>query len=158
MDHEDALERQLVRAAGGSDRTARVVHIGQWLEQRDARSTRAGAPLAQTSAVTLARAPELPAPREQLRDGEADVVACLLELATGIAEPDDEPVRRGAAAREPQTLLGALAALASGARVLRAGIGGSLATFADDLRLELDLALVFRPQPGRGQRRDDRFL
>jgi len=116
------------------------------------------APLAQPSAaVTLARAPELPAPREH----SATTKPTLWRVCTN-SRPGLPSRRRaspqGAAAREPQTLLGALAALASGARVLRAGLGGSLATFADDLRLELDLALVLRPQPGRGQRRDDRFL
>jgi hypothetical protein len=68
-------------------------------------------------------------------------VTSSLVLAAGIAEPDDEPIYDRAAAREPQLLLGALAACGGFLSRGAVRVGGALGAFTDDPGLELQLGI-----------------
>jgi len=72
---------------------------------------------------------------------EADVVTGSLVLAAGIAEPDDEPIYDRAAAREPQLLLGALAAWGGFLSLGAVRVGGAFGAVPDELSLELKLGI-----------------
>jgi hypothetical protein len=141
---EHALERQSVGAARRTDRATGLVHVGLRLEQRDARTPGAGASFTQASAVAIARTSGVPAHGQPLDHREADVVARSLVLAPGITQPDDEPIYDGAAAREPQLLLGALAACGGFLSLGAVRVGGALGALTDDLSLELQLAIRLR--------------
>jgi len=102
---EHALERHAVGPARRADASPGVVHVGLRLKQRDLGPAGARTPLAQAAAVAVALAPERPAARELVGDGEADVVPRALILPPRVAEPDDEPVDRGTAREAQRRLL-----------------------------------------------------
>jgi hypothetical protein len=114
MHDEHTLERQPVGAPRWTNRAPCIVHERLGLEQRDTRATRSSASLTQATAIAIARPREAPPGREPFQHGKADVVAGPLVFAPRIPEPDDEPIRDRAGAREPQWLLGARAAVAGG--------------------------------------------
>src|SRR5829696_6478216 len=95
VDHEHAVEVELVRAARRTDRAPGVVHVRLRLEHRDARTARPGAPLAQLAGELLARLRQVPARDQRVRDLEADVVRRRGVAAAGVPEADDQPVDRG---------------------------------------------------------------
>ena len=161
---QHALQRQLQRAARRADRAAGLVHVGLRAQHGHARSPRAvppaaspapaGAPLDVAPAEAVPGLAELPARDERLGDREADVVPGARVLGARVAEPDDQPVDRcaAAAAEASQQLLlllgGALGALLD-LRALLVLAGLALA-LADELRLGLDFFLDFGLQARRG--------
>lgn len=70
----------------------------------DPRLRTASPALGQTTAKAIFRTRKLPLLDEPVGHHEADVVASVGVLATGVAEPDDQPVGRGAAAEGAQEL------------------------------------------------------
>ncbi len=112
-----------------------------------------GAALRDQSAKSRPGAPEIPALGKRVGHHEADVVTAAGVLATGVAEPDDQPVggsdrAAAAATKRPaqRWLLSAGAAVASGALGRLALVGGRRLglALADELGLGLDLVFCFR--------------
>ena len=107
VDHEHALERQLQRAAGRTDRAPGVVHVGLRAQHRDRRRAAAVGPAAPAGAPGAAaresgpcRAGSSQRSASSSATMEADVVARPGVLAAGVAEPDDQPVDGPATATE----------------------------------------------------------
>src|SRR5215217_2415771 len=92
VDDDDAVEVELVGAAGGADGAAGLVHVGLRAQDGDARAAGAGAPLAQLTGELLLGLGQVPAPSERLGDLEADVVRALGVRRARVAQPDDQPV------------------------------------------------------------------
>src|SRR5829696_3929519 len=95
VDHEHAIEVELVGAARRTDRAPGLVHVRLRLEHRDARTAGPGASLAQLAGELLARLRQVPARDQRVRDLEADVVRRRGVAAPGVPETDDQPVDRG---------------------------------------------------------------
>ena len=122
------------------------------------------APVGDQAAELLARARQVPALREQVRDLEADVVAGTGVAGPRVAEADEQEVdgrARPAAAEQAQERLAFVAAL--GGALLGALRGGllalrSLLALADELGLFLDLGLGLLGAARRGDGRDDGLL
>src|SRR5208283_2635673 len=108
------------------------------------------------AAKAVLRAGQLPAFGERFGDHEPHVVTRSGMLATGISQPNDQPVDGSATATEgasQRPLLPAGGALRLAALAARLALA-----LADELGLGLDLLGDFGLQPRRRQRRDDRLL
>src|SRR3954453_3219789 len=89
--HRDhAVELEPVGPARRAGRAPGLVHVGLRAQDRDARPTRPGPPLAQLPGELALRARELPALGQRLGDAEADVVRRVGVSGPGVAEPDDK--------------------------------------------------------------------
>jgi hypothetical protein len=146
MEDDDALERDLERAARRPGGATRFVH--ERLRQQD-RHPRAAGPdpaFGDLAAELPLRLRQVPATEQLGADLEADVVAGPGVLSTGVAEADDQDslaVIGVAAAEEGQelTLAGVAARVAPAIGLLAALLGRCLALLADELGLLLDLGL-----------------
>ncbi len=147
------FERSPCRTDGASD----LVHKGLRPEHRHPRawgSAGSGgiavpgchcATFGDAATKTLFGAPDGPALGKPVGDHEADVMASLCVLATGIAQPDDQPVRWRAASKGAQELL-----LGGGAAL----VGGRLAGtgLSHELGLGFDLGFLLGLQARRRDR------
>ena len=91
---EHAVELELEGAAGGAGRTPRLVHVGLRLSTATRGPPGPRTSLGQLTRELLLRLGQVPAPRQLLRDLEADVVRRLDVAGPGVPEPDDQPVDR----------------------------------------------------------------
>ena len=149
------IERDLQRAPRRADGAAGVVHVCLRPQHRHARggsrrSSRSRPTFGDAPAKALFWTPQPPALGKDVGDHEPDVVTGVRVLASGVAQPDDQPVAAraraaatsAAATKRPQrALLPAGGALGAGA--LR-GLGALLLALAlaDELGLGLDLLLL----------------
>jgi hypothetical protein len=109
------VERKLEGAARGADRAAGVVVEGLGAQQGDLGALRAlgqrpqrRAPFREVRLEAVLAPLQLPALGQALQRSEADVVPAARVLGAGIAESDDQPVDRSAAAAAEEAFQGRL--------------------------------------------------
>src|SRR4051794_16197640 len=94
VQHEDAVELQLVGAARRSGRAPRLVHVGLRLQERHPGAARPGAPLGQLARELLLGLRQVPPARERLGHLEAHVVRRVGVAGPRVPEAHHEPVDR----------------------------------------------------------------